>query len=623
MKKFLPTILSFLSVMMLFSLFFWNTIVPYIEQINQGKSLGLVGIVSWIGQYFKYADSWNIQFAAIFLSSGIILLALIQKSLDHIVMVIKLRRPTWKIMHSPYMIAAQMIFGITMVGMVYMIGANLYIGIKSQNHIVQKTEEIEAKMPVLLLGTSKMLSNGVGENIYYRERITATIELYKKNKVQYVLISGDGGGLKANSSYDETRDMRLDLINKGIPEHMILIDTAGYRTIDSMFRIRQHYGINHLIIVSQEFHIKRALILSRFFGIDAIGYRAKGSQTLAMFKREVLISKPALLVDLFLLNTMPKVIDNTAYRKELTLDSDFEILGVAGTIILLILASYIGFRVLENRTQGLQRYIAVAVMVLVGTVMTIGSVYSNTNTRLVDVMVEKMVKTTGIGEELVELKKARTDAKKRFEQKVINVQKMVEQKTSPGRINSVAEIDNQKLKSTIEQEQKSIEMEKTIAKPFKLLPKMAEQESSVYEDAKLKEKENAEKPKKSAWSTVSFNKNKQQDMFSDAKNGHQIKVKIHTTQPLLHNGTIQLRLGQDLILNNRTLKQNKIFEATVYLIGGRGQLRVQRIGPVDVESEIYSPTLIKGIQLSDLRRDKKGNYTVADGMEMILKMNMK
>ena len=69
--------------------------------------------------------------------------------------------------------------------------------------------------------------------------------------------------------------MRAGLVQRGVPAHVIYRDSAGYRTWDSVLRARDVYGQGRLIIVSQRFHLARALFLARETGIDACGFEAK------------------------------------------------------------------------------------------------------------------------------------------------------------------------------------------------------------------------------------------------------------------------------------------------------------------------------------------------------------
>ncbi|WP_345255328.1 SanA/YdcF family protein [Flaviaesturariibacter amylovorans] len=122
----------------------------------------------------------------------------------------------------------------------------------------------------LLLGTSKQLSNG-NVNLYYRYRIEAAARLWKAGKVRYLVVSGDNG----RTDYNEPELMRQDLIAAGVDSASIFLDFAGFRTFDSMLRLRAIFGQDSATVISQPFHNERALYIAEREGIAAIGFNAR------------------------------------------------------------------------------------------------------------------------------------------------------------------------------------------------------------------------------------------------------------------------------------------------------------------------------------------------------------
>lgn len=121
----------------------------------------------------------------------------------------------------------------------------------------------------LLLGTSP----GVGgqTNLFFSTRIEATKELYEKGKIHHILVSGDN----STAAYNEPEMMRKALIKAGIPESDITLDYAGFRTLDSVVRAKEIFSLTgSFTIISQPFHVERALFLARVNDIDAIGFGA-------------------------------------------------------------------------------------------------------------------------------------------------------------------------------------------------------------------------------------------------------------------------------------------------------------------------------------------------------------
>ncbi|WP_440121969.1 SanA/YdcF family protein [Tenacibaculum sp. Ill] len=141
----------------------------------------------------------------------------------------------------------------------------------AEERLFNTTETIPKNKVGLLLGTVKYLSDG-RVNLYYQFRLNAAVELYKANKIDFILVSGDNG----SEGYDEPTDFKNDLIKAGIPEDKIYLDYAGFRTLDSVVRIKEIFGQTSVTIISQQFHNERALYLANHFEIDAIGFNAKG-----------------------------------------------------------------------------------------------------------------------------------------------------------------------------------------------------------------------------------------------------------------------------------------------------------------------------------------------------------
>lgn len=154
----------------------------------------------------------------------------------------------------------------------------------------------------LVLGTSKRLTDGQ-PNPYYIYRINATIELFRAGKIDFILVSGDNG----SRYYNEPNTFKKDLVKSGIPEEKIFLDYAGFRTLDSMVRAKSIFGLDSVTVISQEFHIERAIYLAEKKGLNAIGFNAKdvsGNQGLQVRLREYL-ARVKVFLDL-LLNTQPK-----------------------------------------------------------------------------------------------------------------------------------------------------------------------------------------------------------------------------------------------------------------------------------------------------------------------------
>jgi Uncharacterized membrane protein len=121
----------------------------------------------------------------------------------------------------------------------------------------------------LLLGCGKTLKNG-GANSFFTHRADAAAKLYAEEKISQIIVSGDNHV----ASYDEATDMKLALVERGVPAERIHCDYAGFRTLDSVVRAKKVFGQERLTIISQSFHNRRAIFIARAKGVDAIGFNA-------------------------------------------------------------------------------------------------------------------------------------------------------------------------------------------------------------------------------------------------------------------------------------------------------------------------------------------------------------
>lgn len=99
------------------------------------------------------------------------------------------------------------------------------------------------------------------------DRLLTSYELYKAGKVKKILISGDHGRVE----YDEVNAMRRYLEAKGVPPQDIFMDHAGFDTYDSMYRARDVFQVHSAVVVTQRFHLPRAVWLAHRMGLQAEG----------------------------------------------------------------------------------------------------------------------------------------------------------------------------------------------------------------------------------------------------------------------------------------------------------------------------------------------------------------
>lgn len=173
--------------------------------------------------------------------------------------------------------------------------ADVGIRIASSGRLYDKTtiEQVPDARAAVVLGCVRILKDG-SRNRFYGYRIRAAAELYKAGKVKAIIVSGDNHV----KGYDEPSDMKEDLVAAGIPAEKVVCDYAGFRTLDSVVRAKEVFGAERFIVVSQPFHVRRALFLALGFGCDAYGYAAedvRGINSVMTLLREQLAKIAALM----------------------------------------------------------------------------------------------------------------------------------------------------------------------------------------------------------------------------------------------------------------------------------------------------------------------------------------
>lgn len=162
--------------------------------------------------------------------------------------------------------------------------------------------KVPAEPVGLVLGTAPSFRGG--KNPFFERRMDAAAALYKAHKVAKLLVSGDNH----TKSYDEPTSMRDALVARGVPAADIALDYAGFRTLDSVVRAHKIFGIDRCTIITDDFHLPRALYIASNANIDAVGYQTvplPRSVGPMVYLREV-GSRSLVWLDLHVLNRQPR-----------------------------------------------------------------------------------------------------------------------------------------------------------------------------------------------------------------------------------------------------------------------------------------------------------------------------
>ena len=154
----------------------------------------------------------------------------------------------------------------------------------------------------LVLGTAPRIATR--KNLFFEGRMDTAARLWKERKVRHFLVSGDNG----QQNYDETTAMRDALVARGVPAKAITLDHAGFRTLDSLVRAKEVFGVEKLVVVTDDWHLPRALFLAKSAGVDAIGAAFEDvpwKQSAKVRVREW-FSRVKAVADVYVLGTKPK-----------------------------------------------------------------------------------------------------------------------------------------------------------------------------------------------------------------------------------------------------------------------------------------------------------------------------
>ena len=162
------------------------------------------------------------------------------------------------------------------------LGINLYVKQSTKNQIIVNEEysNLEDIDCILVLGA------GIWEDRpshMLEDRLLQGIELYKNGIAPKIIMSGDHGRVE----YDEVNVMKDFAIEKGIPSEDIFMDHAGFSSYDSIYRAKEIFEAKKVVIVTQKYHLYRALYIANSLGLEAYGVGADPRQYVGATYREL------------------------------------------------------------------------------------------------------------------------------------------------------------------------------------------------------------------------------------------------------------------------------------------------------------------------------------------------
>lgn len=175
------------------------------------------------------------------------------------------------------LLAAALVFGATVCAM------NLYMTASVKDRIFRSAEELDPDGTadcILVLGAGV---KGETPSHMLEDRLLEAIKLYEAGIAPKIIMSGD----HSRTDYDEVNVMKAFAIEHGVPSEDIFMDHAGFSTYESIYRAKAIFGVKSIVIVTQKYHLFRALYISDELGVDSVGVGADPRKYSGEAKRQI------------------------------------------------------------------------------------------------------------------------------------------------------------------------------------------------------------------------------------------------------------------------------------------------------------------------------------------------
>lgn len=157
---------------------------------------------------------------------------------------------------------------IVAVGILLFVGINAFMILYANRYILTPEQAAEKNVDCALVLGAQVWSTGLSSML--EDRVLTGIDLYETGATDRLLMSGDHG----REDYDEVNSMKRYAVEQGVPADNIFMDHAGFSTYESAYRAKAVFEVESAFIVTQKYHLYRAVFLARAMGIEAYGVAA-------------------------------------------------------------------------------------------------------------------------------------------------------------------------------------------------------------------------------------------------------------------------------------------------------------------------------------------------------------
>jgi len=159
------------------------------------------------------------------------------------------------------------IFLLGIMALLLVVLPRLITGVYTKNRVYRENESPTERVAIIF---GAGLRRDGSPTAMLRDRVLTGADLYFNGKVEKLLMSGDNRFV----NYNEPESMRQFALSAGVPDEAIVLDYAGRRTYDTCYRAKSIFGVKKALLVTQKFHLPRAIFLCNMLGLDTIGVEA-------------------------------------------------------------------------------------------------------------------------------------------------------------------------------------------------------------------------------------------------------------------------------------------------------------------------------------------------------------
>ena len=167
-------------------------------------------------------------------------------------------------------------------GVILVLGINAYVKASTKNQIIRNNDysNLQDIDCIIVLGAGVW---GENPSPMLEDRLLEGLKLYENNVAPKIIMTGDHG----REEYDEVNVMKKFAMDKGVPSGDVFMDHAGFSTYESLYRAKEIFEADKVVIVTQEYHLYRALHIANELGIEAYGVASDPRQYVGATYREI------------------------------------------------------------------------------------------------------------------------------------------------------------------------------------------------------------------------------------------------------------------------------------------------------------------------------------------------